>query len=504
MKTVLLVYPDSEGKRQKKFKVASSTKGGVFRNYIDRELTQFFEVDYFLVFQDSNSSFSFLDETLPFNAVSTEKKLIFLLVYRHVSLTIMTILDVTHQAKLNLSETTRSNIESFFHTNDIDKYVLAFKPTSDPTITRVASSSIPLILQGWYGEQLYLVRRVLQSEKEPLDLLFHHYVLSCTLGLSFLSLFNWAKSAALHYIILGNNTMQPVWSKFPALLPPHLRMDHQVQGLIKVALGEYSKLSVQDAMKEYILIVSSKSAQCCYIDRVQFLLMDNKWRMSASRFLYLSYNGIFITKDIGENLLNQAPITLVKSFVIENEFVLINFDNGEKWRIKSKLNKCLVSIIDELKRAIPNKITSHGSEKSIDIALSDYSEIIDEFPSLATDQEDEKICKIEIDEVCKEQAIIRGTINTLPNGVTEIVLPTEEEKEKPFDFEPKMYRDLRCIEQIKIINNDNEEMVMKDIPNITYFIDRIGVLSMKDYPSKIIFTITLLIVLLSLLVKWEN
>ena len=330
-------------KKKKKFKVAASTKGSVFRTYLERDLVNFYEQDYFFIIEHSNGELTILNENLAFNSIIETKKITLILVYRNITKKINCYLE-ERDFKLNLSENVLNNLKSLNLKEKIEYYTFAFRPQNDTVITKIVSHDFPLILQGWYGEDLYLIKRFFENDFNDINEIYKTLNFNLILGLSFINISNWIKISLLRYIIEENSLNNFSRNKLSPYLPSHLRMDSSINQIISTSLIEFSNFSIEDCKKEFINIILLKSANCCFINRIHFLLLGNRWRLSSTRILYISLNNIFICKDIGNNIIHQFNIKQIINFEIEGEFLHITFDNNEKWRIKSKNNLIIKSI----------------------------------------------------------------------------------------------------------------------------------------------------------------
>lgn len=270
MKTVLLKYPGGKGKQMKKFKVAPATKGSSFRSFITRELNQFYETDYFLL--NLSNGFEILDESLPFSEITSEKRLPLQLVYCHTTVTYINCNDQKKSVSLDLKVSCEKNIQQIINSPEFKYYSFAFRPADDNTFMKITCKSLPLVFQGWYGEQLYLTRYVLPSESKNLDL-YNHCVFSSKLSLSIMLPNDWVNAAIYRLIAEGKSPKDITRQHLIEMIPPQIRMDDALFAHGQKVLFEFQRLSRDEAKSHYIEMCIFFAGQCCYIDRVQMAIV---------------------------------------------------------------------------------------------------------------------------------------------------------------------------------------------------------------------------------------
>ena len=354
MKTVCLEYPGGKLKLEKKFKVAASTKGSVFRGYIARELPQFYDIDYFML-MEHKGQITILDESKTFASLSEEKKMIIHLVYSKSDVTVKVSQEQQKKLSISLKENVGTNISNSINLPNSELFTFAFRPTDDPSYYRIVCKNMPLVYQDWFGEQLFVIRRVLPKETENIENLFNECVFSAKLGLTIMSPKDWIDAGICRLLGEGNEPALINKKSLIDVIPNSIRVDENLFTCARAILEQNAGMKKEEAMSRYIQISTLNGGQCSYIDRVQFLVMDGKWRMNSTRYLYVSPVTLTIAKEIGTGINHRVLISSISDYHFEEEFLIISFrDQKNKWRIKSLTNKkILKNILDEVIGLLP-------------------------------------------------------------------------------------------------------------------------------------------------------
>ena len=492
MKTVCLQYPSGSAKQlkqMKKFKVAASTKGSSFRGFISRELPQFYNLDYFLILE-KNGSLTKLDETKTFAQLEEGKKITLQLVFTKIDVSVNLCGKQTKKITLDSRETVGENIKKHFTQEEAKYYVFAFTPIDD-SFTRITCQDMSLVTQGWFGEQLHIVRRVLPTEYQNLHKLFEECCFSADLGLTFMEPQDWVETCILK-LKAEKKLDIPIQAQKKIImhtLPPNIRIDDELISYTQKMQKQNSKtkMSSDEAMEKYINISTTNGGQCCFIDKVQFLIIDSKWRMTSQRFLYVSATAIFVTKDLGTSMVAKVFLNEISDFSFENGFLTISFVNKkEKWKIKSMKNKDVLfkvfkDVLSFVTKPIetdklfnpqlsPKSSTANLPHISAQSSLTGSALQHSPDPSDPTDfverSRDELLDMSRMQNQEIEQSILFSSNSDemfyeKRPGLSELIVPTPDQKDEPFNVSSHVCRNLQCDQRVyipeKVAKSDSSE-----------------------------------------------
>ena len=483
MKTVCLHYPDRNAKslkQIKKFKVAASTKGSSFRYCMLRDLGQFYNKDYFFLIERNDRLIKW-DETKTVAELTEGKKLTLRLVFSRIDLVVKKASNQDQNVSLDMMQTAGENLRSI--NEDPKYYTFAFRPVDD-SFYRITCNSLSLVSQGWFGEQLFIVRRVLETEKQDIRKLFDECIFTGELGLNIMDSQNWIETGAMRLIAdkKVKQSRQAQKRFITQYIPNNISIDDQLWPHLTNIIEHNQYMSQDEARQEFIKLCTSSGGQCCFIDKVQFLIMDGKWRMTSQRFLYISPTSITITKDLGTSIIRRIFLSQISNVEAKDGVIIISFHNiPDKWRIKSTKNKEILyqifldvmsfvpkRIVDSQTKPltptnssasisfIPNSQISNQNNSTQSTDLSDPTESV-EFSS----KELQNMHHYSLDEFKQETAEEGETIESKVAGLSQLILPSIEERDKPFNVSPYVTRDLSCVQMVSVpekqIKNGNSD-----------------------------------------------
>ena len=505
MKTVCLKYPGGKLKLDKKFKVAASTKGSVFRSYIAKELPQFYDIEYFML-MERKGQITILDESKTFASLSEEKKMIIHLVYLKSDVTVKVSQDQQRKLSISLKENVGTNISESINLPNSELFTFAFRPTDDPSYYRIVCKNLPLVYQDWFGEQLFLIRRVLPKETENVEDLFNECVFSSRLGLTIMSSKDWIDAGICRLLGEGNEPRSINKKSLIEVIPNSIRVDENLFKCARAILEQNAAMSKEEAMTRYVQISTLNGGQCSYIDKVQFLVMDGKWRMNSTRYLYVSPVTLTIAKEIGTEINHRVLISSISEYHIEEEFIIISFkDQQSKWRIKSLTNKkILKNILDEvvelLSKDEANIIQSdfHASSPSLEVSEQEQQEAAPVIESQDASFDD----SIDISHYNKIPTNQRIGIDMVSNGLSQLIIPKPEEKDQPFNLSPYISRDLSCVQMVQIPEKKEEKEEEEDsLEKETSILDKVPYINKLNIPQTskgfLLFTLVFLAIFIT-------
>lgn len=197
MKNVILHYPSNKTYKEHKFKVAGADPSSVLRKRISAELPIFKDCQYLLILKKYDSYLSFLQEDKPFNKLFNENRIHIQLFVppkeAEIILPNQSAIHLSIDFTKSVSENIKDLINYLQKTNNsysikinedyiFESYTFFFAPThsisdgfdDSPTDNsnnenninspKIASSSLPLLFQGWSGERLTLIRRITATD----------------------------------------------------------------------------------------------------------------------------------------------------------------------------------------------------------------------------------------------------------------------------------------------------------------------------------------------------
>lgn len=392
---------------------------------------------------------------------------------------IETILE-TKTVQIDLQEPVSQNIRNFIETmsnehlifNDPKDYTFVMIPKNETP--QICASSLPLIFQGWsLNEPIYLLytfpttESINTTDTRKLEFIYNQCKLAIYLKLCSFSLVQWASLACLENICenhsMKNSTINELLTKY---IPDYLQNNEAMQSILENTTPQFlNPVYVHHAMKEFIELFVLKGISFCFIDRVKFLLVSKK-KLSSHRYLYISQYVMTISKNFGVDFLYQQPTASIREIKNDGTFVMISFNNGEKWRIRSDFHNKLIRIIEDMRRdgptvVVPRLVTSnpiddddndvqkeaHVRIKDVDLpdvpedVISDVSRVceIDQFNNSLFHEPNDDVSMINDDD--------DGEIKL---GLSKIICPKNDDCETPYSPESEMYRDLKIIKQLKL------------------------------------------------------
>lgn len=167
---------------------------------------------------------------------------------------------------------------------------------------------------------------------------------------------SWAALACLQCVAShGNLSITQIQTLLP-FIPDSVRnqqsSDVRLTDMLSKMKRRLYEFDQTQAMEAYIDTCINDGLSFCYIERIKFWVITQKWPMSSKRYLLLSPNMISISKDLGVNeFISQYELSDVVDVTFDGDYIIIAFDNkqNEKWRIKSNEPQILLSMIDELR-----------------------------------------------------------------------------------------------------------------------------------------------------------
>lgn len=497
MKKVFLRYPNGKLTKDKKFKLACTTNGSVFRSYIGRDLTQFRDEAYFLLNQTTEGAQTFLDESIPFSDLTPAKKIRLQLILRNYSAKIKCVNGTHLRVMIDLKEPVSETLKKIVP-DEPEQFVLCFKPRFDPSFHRISTSSMPLIFQGWFATPLVLLRRVtlldMESLTDPEKIMeyYAHCKTSASLGLSLFSLYNWGTLACLRYIAEGGDPQNYQKQSYLQFIPEIFRANEDVISAARKAFITYASYDAINAAMEYIN-VTVHGAAFCYIDKVKFLPNRKKW--SAHRYIYISSSVILITKDFGSTLLNHELLSKITNVSNEQEFVVVSFANKDRWRVRSEKAKILYSIIEELRKteiAKNQNVFDLDEQESIDDQSMDRISLNDSFDVL------------QMPSIFDSRAMVHEPnsmkVEVQP-GISMLICPKPEEGDCPYNIDNQLYRDLKIIEPLQLPDDMPEDDDLEAVPDLSWLNEIENFISLDQQMPRIILCCIFLVALLILFIR---
>ena len=472
MLKVVLRYPGSKATKQRKFKVVPTTKGSVLRNYIGHCMSQFRDAEYLLIPKHKSS---FLKESKPLTKFAASNVVKLSLVMKVQSVSVSFVDGAESTEAIQVDKTVEENIEAISPGMG-SKCVFAFKKVNQDWY-QITASSKELVFQGWNGEPLLLIRRLVRDDlsepRENLDKLFVHAKVAANRGLSLYSPQQWAVLAALQFVadegdLHGGSAVSS--------LPQIIRNDEAVMSTFLKSKQTWSRASKADVMKEYLRTAVEEGNQCCFIDKVKIMVNDQK--KLSYRWLYISKSTISVTREFGVMTSKSFFQFLdnIKDVTSNNDLVVITFLDGGDWKIKSENMAVLKRVVRELTwkpEMSPNV--------SVQISLDDLSEEIQEkFQSAVFDMNALTTEKARVDEV--------------QPGISKLVCPDLDDGDSDYDPSEQIYRELKIISPL-IVPDEKTVEELERVPDFSWLFETNVIFSLKYPPARmILFLVCLLIV----------
>lgn len=457
MKNVLIRYPFENTTKERKFKVASTTNGAVLRTYIGHQFPQFRSLQYFLVLNDSDGRMIFLDESKPLSQISQTKRIRLRLVLKNFNSTVKFYDGSTKNVTINLTENVKDNMKNIIEGN-ADEYVLFFIPKNEQNIYKIVVEDLPLIYQGWFLEDLILLKRIdtknLENENE--EFLQEDYISLKSAAIYGISLYNvtlWGTLSFLQFLADGGNLNLNGKMTFMYFVPEQIRSDAILMKSYNDAQELYKNLSQEEAKKKFVELAVYKGSTYCFVDKVKFLFITKKKKISSNRFLYISRNYISITKQYGSEILLNEKISQITDVSYDEDFVIVTFLNTDKWKLKSEYPNVLMSILKSFESLIPQAI-----DQDISSTKDSHSDELE-----LTENESQSDFFIENNNVKEQFEQLQQTKDI--QCMSPLICPSSEESNVIFSVENQMYKDLKI--------NDNLVIPESILTHKDYQIDKI-------------------------------
>lgn len=490
MKKVYVTINETNPPSVYKFKVASTTKGSNFREYVAREIVSLIDVEFFFAIIEKGKEPELLDETRPFSQISEAKRIRLRLIIRHQALKIRIDLNEYKTFDFDLKETIGWNL-SRMKLDNPELFVLSFKKKSE-IFHKVCSNSLQLTLHKWKGEQLTLHRRMLSSEfantsQENIRNLYQYIQLQINENLVFFSKKNWGIAAGYNYLLEDKIEDEIRKTSFTKYLPSAISFPDSMLTSAKETINDNNKLTPQQAAVKYIEHFGRAAVSCCHSEQVKFLLIDDKWHMQSTRILHVSLQKIVITKSIDDDILVYELITDIVSTDVEGDNLMIKYKNGISWKIKSDQTTILHNVIKDVIE-FNNKLDPQATQiisRSIDdipglildkdiSTVSLTSQASSKPPSDSSDIEYSQSSDDE--DILIQNYVVRAPIKTnmaIP-GISQIISPLpSEDPTAPYSVDNQLYRNLNIIKPLSIPELSSS-MSAENVPDLSNIIDSVS------------------------------
>ena len=454
MKTVYIRYPSSTGSKTHKLLVSDSTTVEKLRPLIIKSLPQFWKNDFFLA-HDCNGSIFPLSETSQIAQCQGSKKIKLQLTLNSVT-TFVEFPDLSiKEITINTRKSTLQNIQEIIGEENSEYYVLAFRLFDDPSVVRTAALSFPLSFQGWTCEKLYLIRRVTPSNLIRLsdEKTIHDYYLNCKKILELkLTIFmnqTLVMLGVLQYRVencSGSKTIniQDLLNILPNWVIHSVKNDEHLEKYLNNARNSYMKLSKIDAELEYVKIATNQGSLCFFYDTVKFQIVERKWKVKTNRHLYISPTLTCISKAYCGKPHHQGLTSTLKSIKLEGDTVIYSFESGKTWKVRSEHPKILYAASKEIYDISKNEVIENN-----EVYNSIEHDIVENnFDEQQNDPDEEYFVPF----MNSKEPSENNTQNVdVQPGISLTVCPDEIGPDEPYSIDDKFYRDLKIVEELKII-----------------------------------------------------
>ncbi|EAY19813.1 hypothetical protein TVAG_178570 [Trichomonas vaginalis G3] len=469
MKKVYVTVPETDPPSSYKFKVASTTKGSNFKEYVAREVVSLIDVEFFFIKLEKGKEWELLDETKPFSAISEGKRIRLRLIQRNQSVNIRTSFNDIKTFNFDIKDTIGSNINKMNLENP-ELFVLSFKRKNE-IFPRVCSNSLPLIIHKWNGEQLTLHRRILPNEfsnstPENIRFLYGCCQLQINDNVVFFSKKNWGIAAGYNYLLEDKKDDEIRKTSFIKYLPSVISFTDNILIAAKDIITKNSTLTPQKSAEKYVEHFGQSAVSCCHSEQIKFLLIDDKWHMQSTRIIHVSLNKIVITKSIDDDVLIYELISDIVSVDIEGEHLMIKYKNGISWKIKSEMTTILYNCIKDVIK-LNNELDPQATQvitRSIDdlpglildrdiSTASMSSGVLPKDTSESSDLEEDSQDSSDDDCIVIQSSIYRSksNLNDYVPGISSIVPPSpHEDPVAPYSIDHQLYRDLKIVKTLSI------------------------------------------------------
>jgi len=491
MKKVVLSIPcqDSISRRNVKFKVAATTKGSNFRGYVCRQLVEFSDIEFFFLKKGNNGFYSIFDESIPFSNLNDTKKLFLEL---HFSVQNIFVKGVDEEEKVipfDLRKNAGDNIKDMgFEGNDW--YTFSFNPIFDQSQYVLISHELPLLLQGWTKELLYLHKYVYMwdiREISNINSIYLQFRLNASRGLCFFDLETWGAVAGLDALIHDFSPALLNKKTFKPSIPSILHKNESVIMNAQTTYQKYSNYQKDELYNIYIGLFLNKGAQLCFYKRIKFQTNDSRWGISSNRFIFVSFNCLFVTKDIAHQFTHREYLLNIETLKEEGDTLYIHFTNGTQWRIKEDSTKVLLPIITDFKQLYLTLTESPSSPKVKN--QPSYEEMLF-LSQTQTDMDSLLIKKV------PSAKNIPNIIRKEP-GISRIVFDDGYDPNMDFNEEQYFWRNVNVISRPSIPNSIINNSTT--IPNLNNAFKVLSIFLLSTQKTRVIVCIVFIIVLCTFL-----
>ncbi|EAY09002.1 hypothetical protein TVAG_073680 [Trichomonas vaginalis G3] len=523
MKKVIVSIIETIPPSKYKFKVAATTKGNTFREYVAREIVSLIDVDFFFIIIEKGKDPLFLDESLPFSQISESKKIRLRLIVKNQHLKVRISPTVVKLYNFDLTQNIITNLRNM-RLDKPELYVLSFKKKKE-ILTRVCSNSMHLILHKWKGEQLTLHRQVLPNEykvssEEESNSLLSNFQLQIQDGVMYFSRFNWGVTAGFNYL-LDNQSEDVKKASLTKYLPQIVNVSDTVYNSAKEIINRYKSATKFDIIQDYITNIRKWGTGCCHSEHIKFQLKDDKRHMQSNRVIHVSLQKIIITKNLYDNILIYELISDIVSVDIADDHIMIKFKNGVSWKIKSnsqlvlfnfildtiELNKHLdpqsTKIISRSVDDLPGLVLDSGS-RTDSYAVFNLRDVNYDSDEIDSESQESSDSDEDDEDILIQTQIYRPPIikDNIIQGISAIIPPNlSEDPDSQYSIENQQYRNLKVVK--KLVIPDTESMHFSDsVPDLSSLVPKAS----RDeiIPYNYIKTILFLIGLVLLLVLIKN
>ena len=252
--------------------------------------------------------------------------------------------------------------------------------------------------------------------------------------------------AILQYIKEGGNPMAFSIQRLKLYLPQFLKVDETIEQIGSDIIKNYYNLTPPSAGREFIELCIRNGAQFCFVERVKFRGLNNKWRISSTRWLYVSSLFISISKDYGQYFYLHYPLSSIENISIENDHIIILFNDEQKWMLKTSNIQILFAAIKDLTSL--SKDTNKFSHIEISNKNSSRDELSDECKSSNCTTDD--FIPTELSSLnSKRNLNQKGYIDVQP-GISKLVCPKEDEIDQEYSITEETTKELKITKQLII------------------------------------------------------
>lgn len=491
MKKIVLTLP--AGGKVVKYKVAESTTGSVFRDYVKRDNNDFNNDDFFFIFVN-DVNFGVLDESTSFSRLSSAKKIFLKIIFRFMDVSISYLDKSVKVHKFDMKETVGSNICRLNIPDDY-KYFLSFRPKPPHfSCNRILCKSMMLSLQDWNGEHLIMHRA------EKLDLanddalknidvnelrnLYQSCYNSLSCGLSFLHPENWGCVICLQILI--ENKLMDINNKSlrRTVIPNCICENPAIINSVDSAYKVYKDISVEDAMERFVHY-SIRYGINSLVEKVKFRDSVNKKKFDLkSKYLYMNQYFILVTKDLGLDKIKSKSFSSIKEMNCTQDVLHVLFDDSESWFIKSDRNMLIRSYYEDLLA-----LNSSNQDESA-ITVPDVRTPMDNSEYLSASQSDADTSvslSYRVDERKYESV----------SYLSEVVCPKMSETNSI--YHPEEVKELKILSEINYkIDKVSRPIVGTEIPDLSIIEKAVGVFYISSEHGRALHIIVFIVLLLTL------